>query len=318
MPMYTYIIRRLLLSLPTLILVTLGAFFLIRLVPGDVLIAKIGASGNLDVGDLSKARHELGLDAPAYVQYFRFLRGVVTGSPGHSLYDSKPVAGKFLEALPISMELGLLAMVISVVIAVPAGVISAVRQDRPLDYVFRLFAILGTSLPDFWIAIILVVYLSLWFGYLPQLGYVSFFHDPLTNLGQFYLPALVLGYRLSAYTTRMMRSTMLEVINQDYIRTAWAKGLKERAVITRHAMKNALIPVVTIWGSQAAIIFGGTVILEVIFALPGVGRLTFTAIEQRDYTGIQFYVLMIASIIVFINLAVDLLYGWLDPRIRYQ
>jgi peptide/nickel transport system permease protein len=172
--------------------------------------------------------------------------------------------------------------------------------------------------PDFWIATALIVYLSLYFGYLPPLGYVSFWEDPLRNLSQFYLPALILGYRLSATTTRMIRSTMLEVLRQDYIRTAWAKGLRERAVISRHAMKNALIPVITIWGGQTAIIFGGTVILESIFSLPGVGQMSLTAIQQRDYTQIQFNVLMLASIIVFIHLLVDLSYGWLDPRIRYR
>jgi peptide/nickel transport system permease protein len=216
------------------------------------------------------------------------------------------------------LELGLVAMVISVAIAVPAGIVSAVRQNRPIDYIARVGAILGTSVPDFWIATALVVYLSLNFGYLPPIGYVAFWEDPLKNLSQFYLPALILGYRLSATTTRMIRSTMLEVLRQDYIRTAWSKGLQERAVISRHAMKNALIPVVTIWGSQAAFIFGGTVILESIFTLPGVGQMSLTAIQQRDYTQIQFNVLMLASIVVLSNLLVDLTYGWLDPRIRYQ
>lgn len=314
--MHTYIIRRLLLSLPTLFLVTVGSFALIRLVPGDVVLAKVGESGNL--ANLDKVRHELGLDAPFYVQYFRFIGGVLTGDPGDSLYSTRPVTGEFLSALPISLELGVLAMVTSVLIAIPAGIVSAIRQDRPIDYVARVLAVLGTSMPDFWIATVLVVFLSLYFDYLPPLGYVSIFDDPIKNLSQLYLPALILGYRLSATTTRMVRSTMLEVLRQDYIRTAWAKGLRERAVISRHAIKNALIPVITIWGSQMAIIFGGTVILETIFALPGVGRVTLTAIQQRDYTQIQFNVLMLASIIVFINLVIDMAYGWLDPRIRYR
>ncbi len=314
--MQGYIIRRILLAVPTLVLVTVGAFALIRLVPGDVVIAKVGDSGNH--ADLDKVRHELGLDAPFHVQYFRFVGGILTGRPPKSLWTSRSVAGEFFNRLPTSLELGLIAMAISVVIAVPAGVISAVRQDRPIDYVARVGAILGTSMPDFWIATALIVYLSLNFGYLPPLGYVSFWEDPTKNLSQFYLPALILGYRLSATTTRMIRSTMLEVLRQDYIRTAWAKGLRERAVINRHAMKNTLIPVITIWGSQIAIIFGGTVILESIFSLPGVGQMSLTAIQQRDYTQIQFNVLMLASIVVLINLLVDLTYGWLDPRIRYR
>jgi peptide/nickel transport system permease protein len=314
--MQGYIIRRVLLAVPTLLLVTLGSFALIRLVPGDVVVAKVGDSGNH--ADLDKVRHELGLDAPFHIQYFRFIGGVLTGDPPKSLWTSRSVAGEFFERLPTSMELGVIAMAISVLVAVPAGVISAVRQDRAIDYIARVGAILGTSMPDFWIATALVVFLSLNFGYLPPLGYVSLREDPIRNLSQLYLPAIILGYRLSATTTRMVRSTMLEVLRQDYIRTAWAKGLRERSVVSRHAMKNTLIPVITIWGSQISIIFGGTVILESIFSLPGVGQMSLTAIQQRDYTQIQFNVLMMASIIVLINLLVDLTYGWLDPRIRYQ
>jgi peptide/nickel transport system permease protein len=311
-----YIIRRFLLAIPTLLLVTLGSFALIRLVPGDVVIAKVGDSGNL--ANLEVVRHELGLDAPFHIQYLRFVGGIVTGDPPKSLWTSRSVAGEFFERLPTSLELGLFAMVISLVIAIPAGVISAIRQDSAIDYFARIGAILGTAIPDFWIATVLVVFLSLQFGYLPPLGYVSLREDPIKNLSQMYLPALILGYRLAATTTRMIRSTMLEVLRQDYVRTAWAKGLKERSVINRHVMKNTLIPVITIWGSQIAVIFGGTVILESIFSLPGVGQMSLTAIQQRDYPQIQFNVLMLASIVVLMNLLVDLAYGWLDPRIRYR
>jgi peptide/nickel transport system permease protein len=314
----TYVLRRVLLCAPTLLLITVMAFFLIRLVPGDVITAKLAQSGNLSVGDISKARHQLGLDAPFYVQYVRFVKGVVTGNPGRSLYSSKPVASEFIDALPVSIELGIIAMVISLCVAVPAGLISAIKKDTPFDYTIRFFAILGNSLPDFWMGVLLIVILSLWFHYLPALGYVPFFKDPMKNLGQFYLPALVIGYRLSAYTMRMLRSSMLDVLHQDYVRTARAKGLRSRMVILRHAVKNALIPVVTVWGGQLAFVFGGTLILEVIFALPGVGRLTFEAIGQRDYTQIQFNVLAIGTIVLLINLCVDLVYGWLDPRIRFS
>ncbi|MFN8557040.1 MAG: ABC transporter permease [Dehalococcoidia bacterium] len=314
--MYGYIIRRLLLSIPTLVLVTIGSFALIRLVPGDVVLAKVGESGN--TANLDKIRAELGLDQPFLVQYFRFVGGVLKGDPGNSLWSTKPVTSEFLDALPVSLELGILAMITSVIIAIPTGIVSAIRQDKIIDYVARLFAIIGTSIPDYWLATVCVVYFALWFGYLPPLGFVGPFQDPTKNLSQIYLPGLILGYRLAATTTRMVRSQMLEVLRQDYIRTAWAKGLRERSVIASHAMKNSLIPVVTIWGTQISVIFGGTVILESIFALPGVGRLTFTAIQQRDYTQIQFNVLALASIIVLVNLAVDLAYGWLDPRIRYR
>lgn len=241
----------------------------------------------------------------------------MTGNPEKSLYTRKPVQKEFARALPVTVELGLLAIIISVVIAIPLGVLSAVRADTWVDHVARLFAITGLATPDFWLATVLVVYMALWLDYLPPAGFDSILRSPITNLNQLALPSLILGYRLAGITIRMMRSTMLDVMNQDYVRTARAKGLTELTVLSRHAMRNAMIPVTTIIGVQVSFILGGSVILEAIFGLPGVGLLTFTAIQQRDYTQIQFNVVVLASMLVLTNLLVDLLYGFLDPRIRY-
>lgn len=313
--MTTYFIRRLLLLVPTLVLVTVMSFALMRIVPGDVITAKVGSSGNPE--SLDVIRHELGLDAPAHIQYFRFMGSLLTGNAPQSLWSSKSVATAFVDAIPVTMELAILAILMSILIAVPVGILSAIMQDHPVDYIARVGVVLGISMPDFWIATVLIVVLSKYMGYLPPLEYVAINRDPVTNLSQFALPAAILGYRLSAVSARMIRSAMIEVIRQDYIRTARAKGLNGYVILTRHAMKNAFIPVITIWGNQVAVVLSGTVILESIFSLPGVGQTTFTAIQQRDYTQIQFNVLIMATIVVFVNMFVDVVYGWFDPRIRY-
>jgi len=215
-------------------------------------------------------------------------------------------------------ELALGGLMLAVLIAVPLGVLSAIRQDTWMDYLARLFVIFGISLPDFWVGTLLILYLSLWFGFLPPLGYTSLFDDPIRNLQQFLLPVLVLGLRLSATTARMVRATMLEALRQDYIRTARAKGLRETFVVYQHALKNAVIPVVTILGTQLSTLLGGTVILETLFSLPGVGFLMFSSIGFRDYPQIQANVLFLSAVLVVVNLLVDISYAWLDPRIRYQ
>jgi len=228
------------------------------------------------------------------------------------------VRNQLFKRIPVSAELAALAIVLALVIAIPVGVISAIRQDTFLDYIGRLVAISGLSLPDFWLGTVMLMMLSLWFRWLPPIGYVPFFTNPLANLQQFVFPALILGFRLSATSMRMTRSTMLEVLRQDYIRTAWSKGLRERVVIYRHALKNAMIPVITIIGTQFSVLLGGTVIMETIFVLPGVGRLTLDSIFNRDYTQLQGNVLFLAMVMVTANLVVDLSYAWFDPRIRYQ
>jgi peptide/nickel transport system permease protein len=222
------------------------------------------------------------------------------------------------KSIPVTIELALLAMVLGLVIAIPVGVLSATRQDKLSDYVGRLLAISGLSLPDFWLGTLVITFAAIWFAWMPPLGYASIWESPWKNLQQFLLPAAVLGFRLSAATMRMTRSTLLEVLREDYVRTAWAKGLGERMIIYKHALKNALIPVITIVGGQLGTLLAGTVIVETIFALPGMGRLTVEAILFRDYPVVQTNVMLVAGTLVALNLLVDLAYAWLDPRIHYR
>ncbi|MBI2171719.1 MAG: ABC transporter permease [Chloroflexi bacterium] len=316
--MQKYIIQRLMLAVPTLLLASLVIFSLVRILPGDVIMATLSdQSQTISPERLAQMRHQLGLDKPFITQYLSWLGGAVRGDLGKSLWAQRPATQELLKALPVTAQLGVMGLIIGWLIGIPVGVISAIRQDKPVDYVGRVISILGVAVPDFWIATIIILVLSLWFNYLPPLGSAVIWQDPAKSLQQFAWPALILGFRLSAVIMRMTRSTMLEVIRQDYIRTARAKGLSEQMVIYRHALKNAMIPVVTIVGAQVGIIVGGAVILETIFALPGVGRLTFQSITLRDYPQIQANILVIATLIVFMNLVVDLAYAWLDPRIRY-
>lgn len=316
--MIKYAARRFGLVIPVLIGVTLASFFLMRLAPGDTIMAMIGASGRASTTDIPRIRAELGLDKPLPVQYFDWIGGLVRGDLGESLYTRRSVLQQIREAIPVSLELGVLALAVSLVVAIPFGILSATRQDSPIDYAVRLFSISALSVPDFLIGVSLLLILTLYVGYLPPQGYVSLFDDPVKNLQQVMFPALILGLRLSAVTMRMTRSTMLDILRQDYIRTARSKGLHDRVVIYRHALKNALVPVVTIVGNQFAYLLGGTVIMETLFALPGMGRLTLDAIVQRDYTQVQGDVAVIALLMVSINVLVDLSYAWFDPRIRYH
>jgi len=317
--MHTYIIRRLLLIIPTLLLVTVIIFFIIRLIPGDVVDLLAGEIMWLKGTSLEAFRHELGLDAPAHVQYARWLGNVVLhGDLGNSLWTRLPVVGTILPRIPVSFELGLLAIFFSQLIALPIGILSAIRQDTAGDYIGRSLAIACIALPSFWLGTLVMVFPSIWWGWSPPIDYVSFFENPIRNLQMFIIPSLILGMVLSGVTMRMTRTMMLEVLRQDYIRTAWAKGLKERVVILRHALKNALIPVVTAVGLQLPILIGGSVILESIFVLPGVGMLLIQTIESRDYTVLSGINLMMATAILIINLGVDITYAYLDPRVKYK
>jgi len=304
--MYRYVIRRLLLAFPVLALSSLIVFGLMRVMPGDALIALMGESGN--VGD-----KELGLDRPYHEQYLIWLWQMVSLNPGDSIFTNEPIPVSLKKAIPVTLELATLAMVIGLVIAVPIGVLSATRQDKPADYIGRVVAVSGLSIPDFWLGTLVI-----WVHWIPPIGYVSIWESPARNLQQFLLPAAVLGFRLSAATMRMTRSTVLETLREDYVRTAWAKGLAGRIVVYKHALKNALIPVVTIIGGQLGVLLAGTVVVEQIFALPGMGRLTVEAILYRDYPVVQTNVMLVAATLVTLNLLVDLTYAWLDPRIRYR
>jgi peptide/nickel transport system permease protein len=316
--MQKYVLRRALLAIPVLLLSSLIVFGLMRVMPGDALTALMGESGNLGERELAKLRAQMGLDKPYHEQYLLWLWQMVSLNPGHSIFSNEPILVSLKKAIPVTLELAGLALIIGLVIAIPVGVLSATRQDTPSDYVGRVVAVSGLSLPDFWLGTLVITFAAIWFHWIPPIGYVSLWESPWTNLQQFLLPAAVLGFRLSAATMRMTRSTVLEVLREDYVRTAWAKGLAGKIVVYKHALRNALIPVVTIVGGQLGVLLAGTVVVESIFALPGMGRLTVEAILYRDYPVVQTNVMLIAATLVTLNLIVDLTYAWLDPRIRYR
>jgi peptide/nickel transport system permease protein len=316
--MQKYVIRRLLLAIPVLLISSLIVFGLMRVMPGDALVALMGESGNVSEKELAKLRRELGLDRPYHEQYLLWVWQMVSFNPGHSIFTNEPIPVALRKAIPVTLELATLAILLAVTIAIPVGVLSATRQDTASDYVGRVVAVSGLSFPDFWLGTLLITFAAIWFQWIPPIGYVSFWESPAQNLQQFLLPAAVLGFRLSAATMRMTRSTVLEVLREDYVRTAWAKGLAGRIVVYKHALKNALIPVVTIVGGQLGTLLAGTVVVETIFALPGMGRLTIEAILFRDYPVVQTNVMLVAATLVTLNLIVDLTYAWLDPRIRYR
>jgi len=314
--MRRYLIKRLIVAIPSLVIASLIVFTLPRLLPGDAvqLMLEEKAYGK-DVDDL---RHKLGLDRPVYVQYFAWLGQIARGDLGESLWTKRTVTEELAMRLPVTLLLGGLAAVFSVIIGIPIGVLSAVRADTLSDYTARSAAILGLSVPGFWLATLVIVMPAIWWGWTPHLGFTEFSKSPTAHVLQFILPAFILGIASGASIMRLTRAMLLEVLRQDYVRTAWAKGLREGVVVLKHSLKNAIIPVVTIFGIQFAQIFSATVIIENIFQLPGVGRFLFDAILQRDYPVIQRINLVVVSIIVLINLTVDLVYGVLDPRIRYS
>jgi len=316
--MQKYVIRRLLAAIPVLVLSSLIVFGLMRVMPGDALVALMGESGNVGERELKKLRKDLGLDRPYHEQYLIWVWQMVSLNPGDSIFTNEPIPVALKKSIPVTLELATLALILGLAIAIPVGVLSATRQDKPADYVGRVVAVSGLSLPDFWLGTLVITFAAIWFRWMPPIGYVSIWDDPWRNLQQFLLPAAVLGYRLSAATMRMTRSTVLEVLREDYVRTAWAKGLAGRMVVYKHALKNALIPVVTIVGGQLGTLLAGTVVVETIFALPGMGRLTVEAILFRDYPVVQTNVMLVAGVLVTLNLLVDLTYAWLDPRIRYR
>jgi peptide/nickel transport system permease protein len=316
--MRTYIARRLLHGLLVLWLVSLAVFSLVRILPGDAVLMQLDQAAAPTPETLARARQELGLDRPFLEQYRTWMAGLVRGDLGHSLTSRRPVTQELLKRVSLTSHLAVMSMIIALLIALPIGVLAAVRQDTAGDYVGRLFAILGLSLPDFWLATVTITFLAIWFQWIPPIGFAPIWEDPGRNLSQLLIPAFIIGARLAAVSMRMTRSSLLEVLRQDYIVTARAKGNRERAVIVRHALKNAFIPVVTIIGQQFSVLLGGTVIVEFIFLQPGVGSLLLDAVQLRDYTLIQGAVLFFATVIVAMNLLVDLSYSWLDPRIRYR
>jgi len=310
-----YVLRRLLVAIPSLLIASLIVFSLPRLLPGDVvqLMLDEKAYGK----DLEDLRAKLGLNQPIHIQYVAWLGQLARGDLGQSLWTSRPVLQELTLRLPVSLELGVLALLFAIVIAVPIGVLAAVRQDTLADYAMRSMAILGLSVPGFWIATLAILLPAIWWGWSPPIRFTTLSADPWAHVVQFLLPAFILGIASAAAIMRLTRGTLLEVLRQDYVRTAWSKGLRERVVVLKHSLKNALIPVITVLGIQVAQILGGTVIFETIFGLPGIGRFLFDAINQRDYPVIQGVNLLIVTVVVVTNLAVDALYALLDPRIRY-
>ena len=335
--MRAYLIRRLLLIIPTLFILSILVFLSVRFIPGDVIDAmaarmvEVGGGGGLI--DREALEHMLGLDVPVYVQYGRWIgvlptpdfvtkeshfNGLLQGTLGESLMSPFTIEEKIIGRLPVTIELGVMAIVIGLVIALPVGIYSAIRQDTAADYLGRSIAILGLATPNFWLALMVIIFPSIWWGWSPSMELIPFVEDPLGNLGMFIIPSLILGTASAAATMRMTRTMMLEVLRQDYVRTAWSKGLNERVVVMRHAVKNALIPVVTLIGMQLPILVGGAVIMENIFNLPGLGRLMVVALEERDYPVVSGVNLFFATVVIGVNLMIDLIYPYLDPRVRYS
>ena len=316
--MRMYIARRFLHGLLVLWLVSLVIFSLVRILPGDAVIMQLDQAAAPTPEILARARQELGLERPFLVQYRSWITSAVQGDLGRSLITRRPVTQELLKRINLTSHLAVMSIIVAMLIALPIGVLSAVKQDTASDYIARFLAILGLSLPDFWLATVIITFLAIWVQWIPPIGFAPLWEDPARCLGQLMIPALIIGARLAAVSMRMTRSSLLEVLRQDYIRTARAKGARERAVIVRHALKNAFIPVITVIGQQFSVLLGGTVIVEFIFLQPGVGSLMLDAVLLRDYTLIQGAVLFFAVVIVVTNLLVDLSYAWLDPRIRYR
>jgi peptide/nickel transport system permease protein len=318
--MQAYIIRRLLALIPTLFFASVIVFVTVRLIPGDIIDMMLSSN---DIGANKKSREQLeaalGLDRPMVTQYFRWIGAFLfEGSLGQSLWQSTSVMEEILHRLPVTFELGLMALIVALIVGIPIGVYSAVVQDTMGDYIARSFSIIALALPGFWVGTLVMVFPAIWWGWSPEVKFTSFREDPLRHLGQLVIPALILGKAFSAVTMRLTRAMMLEVMRQDYIRTALAKGLAPRTTIIRHALRNALIPVVTLVGLQAPVLVGGAVIMEQIFVIPGMGLLLLEAVSQRDYPIITGVFLIVGVVVVLINLLIDLSYGLLDPKVRYR
>jgi peptide/nickel transport system permease protein len=315
--MRRYVMRRLGLAVPTLILVSVIVFAMMRLMPGDVVTRMV--EGHAYAPTIAALRAELGLDRPAIVQYLDWIGGIVLrGDFGNSYWTRQPILEEFVRRFPVTLELAVLTIIVSVLVGILVGIVSAVRQDSAADYVGRVFAILALSVPYFGLAVLVVVLPAIYFKWTPVWTYVALTVDPLTNLKIMLVPALVFGVTRAGPIMRIMRSALLDVLRQDYIRTAWSKGLAERVIVLRHALKNAMIPVISLIGLQMPLYIGGSVIIEAIFRLPGIGLFFFEALTRLDYPVVQSVNLIIATLVVGLNLAIDLTYAFLDPRIRYR
>lgn len=323
--MYKYIVKRLLLMVPTLLGAAVLVFALLRMVPGDVCEVRMAGTGlYADQEAIDTCRENLGMNDPYYLQFFDFIAGYATFDLGESMWTGQPVTYEIAIRFELSLQLAIMATLVAIAVAIPLGVISAIKQNTWIDYVVRAFSIAGIAMPSFWLGILIILGLLIttqaWFGqpWMPPIQYVSVFEDPVANMSQLIWPAVATGYRYSAVATRMTRSALLEVLREDYVRTARAKGLFESVIINRHALKNALLPVVTIIALEFAFLMGGLVVTEQVFNLNGLGKLFVEAVLNHDFTLTQHLVMLVVAIFVLTNLVVDVLYAWLDPRIRYS
>jgi peptide/nickel transport system permease protein len=313
-----YIVRRLLVLIPTLLGMSMLIFLMLRLMPGDIVDALVGTDETITAEEEAMLRASFGLDKPIPVQYLDWMGEILKGNLGTSFRSREPITQQLLRSLPITVELALLSVFLSVIVAIPLGVISAVRQNSKIDFLAHIIGLAGLSLPSFWLATLFLLASSLWLHWIPPVVWISPLEQPVENLKQMFLPALALSIGLMAVEMRMTRASTLEVLRQDYVRTARAKGLRERQVLFRHALRNALIPVITVIGLQIGALMGGSVIIEQIFGLPGVGWMMLQGVYNRDYPVVQITSLFLAVIFVFMNLFVDLAYAFLDPRISYD
>jgi peptide/nickel transport system permease protein len=319
--MLRYTVNRFLLMIPTLLGVAILVFFLLRLMPGDpVATMLLGDAGGANIsGEVIEAeRARLGLDKPMYVQFFKWMGGVLRGDFGYSMWTGRPVIYEIAIRLELSLQVAIMATILAIFLALPLGTLSAIFKDTWIDQSIRVFSIAGLAVPSFWLGMIVILLLLTYFSWIPPLTFTSIWEDPLENLSQLIWPALAVGYRYSAVATRMMRSSILEVLQEDYIRTARAKGVRERLVVARHAMRNAMLPVVTVIGLEFAFLIGGLVVTEQVFNLNGIGKLFVQAVARSDFTMIQSLVLLVSVFFVLINFVIDMLYALLDPRIRYR
>ncbi len=318
--MSTYIFKRLLWAIPTMLGAASIIFLLMRVLPGDIVMTLIGGENEVitDPEKLATLRRQLGIDIPLYQQYFNWMGGLFRFDLGESLWTSRPVWFHLWQRLPYTITLVIMSLAISIVVAIPIGVISALKQDTWIDYGLRTFAVAGLSIPSFWFGLLLLMFVLRVFTWSPPLEYAPIYRDPSTALQQLVLPAVALGYRSSAVAARMMRSSMLEVMREDYVRTAWAKGLKQRTVVYLHAMRNAMLPVLTIFGLEVILIFSTAVVVESIFNVPGLGRLLVDSIHNRDVVMVQGVVTFTVGFVLVVNLTVDIIYAWADPRIRLR
>ena len=318
--MKKYILRRVLLFVPTLLGVALVIFILLRILPGDVAVQILaGPNGEAEytLEDVENLRERLGLNDPLHIQFVNWIWDFARGDLGHSYATNRPVWGELKRQFPITLQLAILTAIVVTAIAIPIGIIAAIRQDGWLDFILRTFAIVGLAMPSFFVGLLVILGLSVYVGWLPPVGFTSLWDDPITSIQQLMLPAVALGFSSNGLLLRITRTQLLEVLREDYVRTARAKGLAERVVIMKHAVRNALLPVVTVGGTQIGFLFSGTIVIETLFNLPGLGRGLINALNTRDLPVIQIYIMYFALVALVANLIVDLTYAWLDPRIRY-